>query len=239
MKRRTLITTLATSPVLLAASLGDAQTSLEATIVEVQTRIAARRASGNLVPADWVLAQLGTRDQVELGILIFELVRRVPYRLTSWTGDPDSLFNTGFGDCRHKEATQRRLLTMAGINARHVQILFDWAHLPIPSEILGILSETRGFHDTVEVDVNGRPVIVDATWDPSLARAGFPVQANWNGVSPTLPVTTGKLLLVRPDDLPKEQNLYDYFGVGWPNRELTNRFNRALNLWFDLVRSGQ
>lgn len=99
------------------------------------------------------------------------------------------------------------------------------------------LTDTRGFHDTVELTLDGQRIIVDPTWDPALAAAGFPVMPAWDGVSSTAPVTIGQLTAIRPGDVPEGVSLYDHFGLRWPVREQTLAFNRAFNAWSDTFRA--
>jgi transglutaminase-like putative cysteine protease len=42
----------------------------------------------------------------------------MPYQLGSWNNQSMSLFEQGFGDCRHKAAAAERLLVAGGITAR-------------------------------------------------------------------------------------------------------------------------
>lgn len=74
-----------------------------------------------------------------------------------------SLFQQGFGDCRHKAAAAERLLTDGGITAKRKLVRFDWADLPVPADILAILPQTQGFHDTVAFELQGKTYLFDAT----------------------------------------------------------------------------
>ncbi len=95
-----------------------------------------------------------------------------------------SLFQQGFGDCRHKAAAAERLLTDGGITAKRKLVRFDWADLPVPADILAILPQTQGFHDTVAFELQGKTYLFDAT-GYGLARSGFPGDAFWDGNSDT------------------------------------------------------
>ncbi|ODT74926.1 MAG: hypothetical protein ABS76_35640 [Pelagibacterium sp. SCN 64-44] len=233
MNRRSFLSSTLALGTSLVASPAFAQADFGAVVLETEAAIAARRNAGQPVTAGWVIDRLAPLDERLRRIAVFELVRRVPYKLSGWTGDPDSLFNLGRGDCRHKEAACRRLLGRLGLQVVHIRVLFDWADLPIPREILAPLTDTRGFHDTVEMTLDGNRVVVDPTWDPPLAAAGFPVLPAWDGVSATPPVTNGALTIVRPGDIPGDVNLYEHFSVRWPVRERTLEFNRAFNAWSD------
>lgn len=213
------------------------QTTAE--ISEIEKRIKARRTAGKPITSSWIIEQLRPRSELEMRIGVFELVRRVPYRLSRWTGDPDSLFQTGAGDCRHKEAAERQLFRTMGVQGQHVRVLFDWADLPIPRDIVALLTDSRGIHDTFEAVIDGKNVIVDATWDPPLKAVGFPVLPSWDGISQTPAITTGSTTVIRPGDVSQDTNLYDYFGLPYPKKERTLAFNRALNKWADGVRADQ
>lgn len=207
-------------------------------IARVEDEIAGRRAAGSPIPSKWVAAQLGEGlSPRERRIAAFGLVRNAPYKLTSWKGDPDSLFSLGRGDCRHKSAALVRLFKAWQFAARPVQIPFDWADLPIPADVLAPLLETRGIHDSLEVSIDGRYVLADPTWDPALATAGFPVLDDWDGTGPTLPITRNAEVIVRPGELKAGTDLYAHFGIQWPQRERTLAFNRAFNTWSDKVRA--
>jgi len=209
-------------------------------VIAIEKQIATRRISGKPVSATWLANSMRSNlDPIGQRIAVFELVRRVPYRLTAWTGDPDSLFNAEKGDCRHKAAAGRRLLNELGFQARQIVVVFDWANLPIPPDILNLLPDTKSFHDSVEVRVDGRWVVMDPTWDPALKAAGFPIMTSWGGVGPTLEVTAARNPIVRFENLPKNVDLYEYFQIGRPQRKRTQLFNRAFNAWLDRVRTAQ
>ena len=214
-----------------------AEKTADVLVRQVSSGLARRRAEGLPVPVSWVVEQLSGHDAVEQRIAAFHLLQQIPYRLTRWTGDPDSLFQGWRGDCRHKAFAQMRLFSALGVPVRHAKVRFDWADLPIPGHILSELPQTLGIHDTVELTVDGRHVIVDPTWDPPLATTGFPVLEAWNGYSPTPMVTLGQTVVAYPDGLPAGVSAYDHLGVPWPIRERTQAFNRALNAWLDGLRS--
>jgi transglutaminase-like putative cysteine protease len=211
---------------------------LDARIADIQRELQAQRAAGKTPSCTWIAEQLRVgltaRDQ---RIAAFKIVQEVPYKLTAWTGNPDSLFAIDRGDCRHKSAALIQLMRAWKVDARPVQVPFNWADLPIPQSVLQPLAETRGFHDTVEVNVDGKMILVDATWDLALGKAGFPVLANWNGVEPTPAITPRAKVILREGDIKAGTDLYAYFGFKWPERKRTLAFNRAFNAWTDELRA--
>ncbi|OJU48867.1 MAG: hypothetical protein BGO03_10940 [Mesorhizobium sp. 61-13] len=219
-----------------------AQTSgagaIEASVAQIQQEIAARGADGRPISVNLIAGLIKSElKEPERRIAAYRIVQNVPYKLTAWKGDPDSLFNLGQGDCRHKAAALRALMKALSIQAQHILMVFDWADLPIPAAILSHLVETRSFHDTVEIQQDGSSLLVDPTWDPDLAKAGFPVLTNWNGVDATLPITPKTTVIIRHGDFPKGTDLYAKFGIRWPERKRTQAFNRAFNAWTDEVRA--
>lgn len=103
--------------------------------------------------------------------------------------------------------------------------------------MLAPLAETRGFHDTVEVRINGKMTLVDPTWDPVLAKAGFPFLANWDGIESTPAITPRANGVIRQGDFKAGTDLYAHFGIRWPERARTLAFNRAFNAWTDELRA--
>lgn len=221
-----------------AVAQDQASQALDARIADVERALKAQRAEGKTPSCKWIAEQLQVgltaRDQ---RIAAFKIVQGVPYKLTAWTGNPDSLFAIDRGDCRHKSAALLQLMRAWKIDARPVQVPFDWADLPIPKSVLQPLAETRGLHDTVEVSVDGKMILVDATWDLVLGNAGFPVLANWNGVEPTPAITPRAKVIIRQGDIKAGTDLYAYFGFRWPERKRTIAFNRAFNAWTDELRA--
>ncbi|WP_136620790.1 MULTISPECIES: transglutaminase domain-containing protein [Mesorhizobium] len=220
------------------AAQGQTPQTLDARIANVQRELQTQRADGKTPSCKWIAEQLqvGLTDR-DRRIAAFKIVQEVPYKLTAWTGNPDSLFAIDRGDCRHKSAALIQLMRAWKVDARPVQVPFNWADLPIPQSVLQPLAETRGFHDTVEVDVDGKMILVDATWDLALGKAGFPVLANWNGVDPTPAITPRAKVILREGDIKAGTDLYAYFGFKWPERKRTLAFNRAFNAWTDELRA--
>ena len=131
--------------------------SLAEKVSETWQKINTRRNQQEAITPGWVLQSLGLKPgSTELRRAIFELVRRIPYQLGAWNGESMSLFQQGFGDCRHKAAAAERLLTDGGITAKRKLVRFDWADLPVPADILAILPQTQGFHDTVAFELQAK-----------------------------------------------------------------------------------
>ena len=231
MHRRGFVTGLATASLAPLAPPLRAQSRPAPDVGQIITALNARQRAGQATPADWVAQQVTLLPQAQRAPAAFAVVQSVPYRISRWTGDPDSLFSLGRGDCRHKAFGQMRLFKALGLRVRHVKTRFDWADLPIPQTALKELKSTLGVHDSVAVQTAQGWTIVDATWDPTLARLGFPVAPTWDGSSATPPLTRGALQSLFVDEMPKGSNPYELLSVPWPIRARTQAFNRALNRW--------
>jgi hypothetical protein len=121
---------------------------------------------------------------------IFSHIRDIPYSLAVPMDDPatapDEILTQGRGSCTPKHYLLAEMYKRLNVNVVYATIAFSWndpdiryppqlrelaAHLPI------------AHHLACRVQIGCRWVLVDATWDRMLARAGFPVNAHWDGYS--------------------------------------------------------
>jgi hypothetical protein len=124
---------------------------------------------------------------------LFEQVQKIPYQVSQYNEEVID-HSLEKGDCRHKHFLLKKLLQQEGFEVKETKVVFDWKDISIPTEILGILKAgTVWDHDSLQVNVDGRWIRVDCTWNPELKGKGFPVTENWDGVSDTMQVTNGKL----------------------------------------------
>lgn len=180
-------------------------------------------------------------DEKAARVKLFEFVQSFPYLITSF--DPSrgdiALYDSEQGDCRHKRDALCALLSKKGEAVRRVAVPFDWSDLPIPKDILSIRkrSGTVGFHSGMDVKIGGRWVSVDPTWDPGLIQAGFPVNTDWDGVSPNKNITFGDCPRVQHGEYDTIGDLYERFSVPYPVKSENDSFVQALNAWFRKVRT--
>ncbi|WP_329492611.1 transglutaminase domain-containing protein (plasmid) [Kitasatospora sp. NBC_01246] len=161
--------------------------------------------------------------ELDRRLRLFETVRAIPYA-TDGAHDADSLLAAGRGDCLAKSAYLGREFRRLGYPVRRVRWLY---RLPAePAEVL-LLASREDVHTATEVRIGDRWVLVDATYDPPLARAGFTV-ATWDGHHDTLPAHPPAGPLWRPGDGPEPVSLHP--GPGGP------RYREAFNTWLHSVR---
>jgi transglutaminase-like putative cysteine protease len=123
---------------------------------------------------------------------IFNQIRDIPYavvpEINNPVDGPEGLLKCMRGSCGPKHFLLGRMFKMLRVPVQYVTYPFSWnvKSVAYPPE-LRKLTETVpiGHHLACEARIENEWVIVDATWDRPLARVGFPVNENWNGVSGT------------------------------------------------------
>ncbi len=175
------------------------------------------------------------RSKEEGRIAIFEFVRDFEYRIGNWRPHhPEDIIARRRGDCRHKADLLEALLKCAGYEVRKVRVIFDWADLPVPPDIVKIRGVSKGIHDAVEVYLEGQWVYVDATWSAGLKSTGFPVTENWDGNSSTKQITTGAVQIIESSAEQDITLLHWKYKVPWPVRSKNLEFVQSLNAWLQM-----
>lgn len=129
----------------------------------------------------------------EARIAIFEHVRDIPYAIIPELRDPvigpPGLIQGNKGSCQPKHYLIAQLFGKLGIPIRLVTYAFRWgdSEIKFPAYLKNLVSRLPvGYHLACKADINGRWVLVDATWDLPLKKAGFPVNEKWDGESETI-----------------------------------------------------
>ncbi|MEV0623687.1 transglutaminase family protein [Nonomuraea sp. NPDC050404] len=162
-------------------------------------------------------------------IALFLAVRNVPYA-TDGAHDADTLMTLGRGDCLAKSAYLIEGFRALGYQARRVRWLY---HLPDRPAEVRLLPSREDVHSAVEVLIEGRWTLVDATHDPPLAAAGLTV-AEWDGITDTIPAYEPRGPLWRPGDGPEPVP-----NAGVDENAVVdrgNRYQKAFNRWLREVR---
>jgi hypothetical protein len=116
-------------------------------------------------------------------------------------------------------------------------IKFDWASLPIPPAILGILPQTQGFHDTVFFHLKtGKCCLMPpGIWRCEGRVSGHAIMGRKTS---TWGVTSSQINTLQAVVLPSPgEDIYSANKMSWPQREKTMEFNQAINAWFDELRA--
>lgn len=173
----------------------------------------------------------------ELLVRIFSFVRDIPYRVSEFDSGKNicrESVHVGIkkGDCRHKTLLLYNLLLERNFNVSRVKVIFDWADLPIPNEILGILEKTGTVwsHDAIKLNENEHYFMyIDPTWNVELGEVGFPVTKTWDGEGPTKQVTCGDLEYFDYEGFRNEDH-----GI-FIDKDEAIQFGAALNEWLDSI----
>jgi hypothetical protein len=173
-------------------------------------------------------------------ISIFLHIRDIPYALVPipdyHISGPGQLLITGKGSCGPKHHLLGSMFTLLGIPVRYLTWPFLWNDpaLSFPSQLRASAARMEiTSHLACQAFLNGTWVLVDATWDLPLERAGFPVNHTWDGRSDTL-------LAVHPVNRQDYSGLYKNQVPGFRNIEQRSNdreeFVLLFNTWLDQVR---
>lgn len=136
--------------------------------------------------AEWTDG-LDTRQSM---ISIFTHIRNIPYSLSLPIPDPQTsmehLLITGKGSCGPKHYLLAEMFRRLNLNTVYATIAFSWndPDLHYPPDLRDLAARLSiAHHLACRVQVGCRWVLVDATWDPPLAKGGFPINDHWDGYS--------------------------------------------------------
>lgn len=137
---------------------------------------------------DWTHG-LGPRQS---RISVFEHIRNIPYslsvRMTDPKTAPEQILAEGKGYCGPKHYLLAAMYRKLGLEVVYATFPFLWndpdLHYPPDLRALSAVVPVS-YHLACRVRVDGRWILVDATWDPPLAKGGFPVNESWDGISDT------------------------------------------------------
>ena len=134
----------------------------------------------------------GGKGPKEVRISVYEHIRDIPYAIIAAMRDPKvgpaALIEMNRGSCNPKHVLLGELFTRLGLKVKYANYSFDWDDPAVkyPPELRALVKKIPfGNHLACKVLIDDRWVLVDATWDPPLRKAGFPVNERWDGVSDT------------------------------------------------------
>ncbi len=151
---------------------------------------------------------------------LYKKVQNVPYYCLE-EKDFTKLFELNKGSCAEKNTYLGEAYKKFGLDVKYYLISFNWSRLPIPSYVLEKLNDIIGKHLALKAKINENWLWVDATWDPPLEKAGFPVTKNWEGTSDTkLAVKPLKIVEFEPEQKFKVSTSLEFY------KELNNYLER-------------
>lgn len=189
---------------------------------------------------EWTAGLNSPEDRIS----VFEKIRDIPYGLVPKPKDPlarpAGMLEKNRGSCSPKHFLLGMFFERLGIPVQYASCRFLWSDLKLPypehlKEMLpGLPFE---YHLICRAFINNRWILLDATWDPPLAKGGFLVNKKWDGVSDTqnaissLKEVSHNNLEERIDYLKQKRGLYT-----GKERELYQKFMIGFNSWLENIR---
>ena len=155
----------------------------------------------------------GDRDPLQSRVNVYKKIRDIPYAIIPELIDYHNhidILRGGKGSCSPKHFLMGEMFHRLGLSVLYIVYPFRWADR---EELLGQYSIKLknmahalpvSHHIACRVEIDNRLVLVDATLDLPLQKAGFPVNLDWDGQSDTiLPMTPcGEAEWYHPSEAP-------------------------------------
>ena len=135
------------------------------------------------------------KDLLQARINVFNQVREIPYAVVPELMDYrgyDNILEVGKGSCSPKHFLLCKMFQKLGLSVLYVVYPHRWDEI---AEIMGeyslrlknmALALPVSRHIACKVEIDDKLVLVDATLDSPLQKAGFRVNTEWDGKSDTL-----------------------------------------------------
>ena len=158
-------------------------------------------------------------------IELYKKIQEIPFYCLKYR-DPDLLLKKNKCSCDEKHLFLGKEFENLGIPVKYLLIGFDWNNSPIPREIIALKGNgSVSWHLALKIKPKDKWIYIDATWDPKLKKAGFPITKNWDGKSDTKFAFPPRKIIELGKAPPKQV------------KRLENRkFFDALNKWLELQR---
>jgi hypothetical protein len=179
-------------------------------------------------------------------IAVFEHIRDIEYALVPDLVDsrlgPRGILELGKGSCSPRHFLLGRMFETMDVRVCYVTYTLDWSDqgIAMPARLADLAASLPlECHLNCDVLIDGRWVMVDATWDPPLERAGFPVNLKWDGCGDTLNAVKPIEKIVHDsagerDEYAREMEA----GYSVAGSEAYTRFVKEFNAWLARVRAG-
>lgn len=169
-------------------------------------------------------------------VAVFNRIRDIPYAITPGLTGPDDaeqILMTNKAFCYQKHFLLGKIFSEMNLTVLYEVSLFDWMELGhlFPENIRKLAEKMpHDFHLSCLVEINGRFVLVDATFDGPLTKLGFNIN-QWDGenstLRPTTPLAAPTIYHPTESFLPKNKPRV-------PDPQLN--FYRELNAWLETAR---
>ena len=187
-----------------------------------------------------------TRDRSleESRIRIFEKIRDIPFAVVpeffSLEKGPAEMLIRNKGFCVPKHYLLGMMYRNLGAPVRYCTYSFRWSKLDVdyPAAMAKLADNAPvTYHLACEVFIDDEWVLVDATWDPALKKAGFPVNENWDGKSSLVNAVKPLEEFIHEDAREREKMFREKLSAYSLSEKLDlSRFSGGLNRWLEEVR---
>lgn len=178
-------------------------------------------------------------------IAVFNKIRDIPYmiipELRSPEEGPSGMLEKIQGSCQPKHWLLAIYFKKLGIPVKYATYPFYWHagnFVKYPPEIAAMMQALPvSNHLAIKADIEGKWILVDATYDLPLGKAGFPVNKIWDGVQPMHNAVHQLKEILH--DTPEERVAYDAAiraSYTQSQKEALAEFVPALNAWFRSLR---
>ena len=178
-------------------------------------------------------------------IKVFEAIRDIPYHIDvehlSLEKGPEGMLRDKRGSCSPKHYLMGIMCGKLGVPVKYCTYAFNWKDQDVdyPDDVRKLAEKLPlTYHLACRARIDGKWVLLDATWDPTLAIAGFPVNIDWDGKSDTT-------LAVEPEgeeraclDIRDRDRMFAEMSSAYSLGEKLelSRFTIALNKWLEDIR---
>jgi transglutaminase-like putative cysteine protease len=130
-------------------------------------------------------------DAKEARVAVYNHIRDISYAIVSELRDPATgpagMLKLGKGSCIPKHFLLGMLFEKLNIPVKYATYLFSWddPRVKYPPDLRRTVKLLpKGTHLACQAYIEGQWILIDATWDSALKRAGFPVNESWDGIRP-------------------------------------------------------
>ncbi|MFA5255910.1 MAG: transglutaminase family protein [Candidatus Omnitrophota bacterium] len=177
-------------------------------------------------------------------ISIYQHIRDIPYAIVPELRDPrtgpSDMIRMNMGSCVPKHFLMAQMMGELGLPVKYVSYLFNWNDpaLKFPPVLKRVVKNMPiSAHLATKINIDGRWILVDATYDLPLKKAGFFVNESWDGVSDTKNAVTPIEEVVH--ESLQERLSFSGKRVGEytdKERSAYSEFTKKLNYWLEELR---
>ncbi|MCK9614083.1 MAG: hypothetical protein M0R48_01110 [Candidatus Omnitrophica bacterium] len=177
-------------------------------------------------------------------ISVFNHIRDIPYIIVPELRDPkvgtSKILELNKGSCQPKHFLLAVFFERLSIPVKYVSYPFKWGEQPLkfPNDLRQLAKSLPiSYHLACKAYVNNKWILVDATNDLALEKAGFPVTNSWDGINDTKnAVVPIKEIIHRSLDERVAYELAQKSRYTDEEKLLSGKFVEELNSWLYSIR---